>query len=358
MRNAFLITFILIISAFTVLADDVDLSKFKYQKDITVSCDHFLGYAKFESSNDLLSKSKNLQNSYIDTEYYIEVGSSSEKRSWFVKDSNVDGIEALKTILDKNSETYYVVGKPQSKLDLQLKNPTVQTFDKIVITLRDSELNDVEFYENNLKLKPIVIEDNFKYTFLFDQKISTDNINLQLIFDNILKIAEIEFFDSNNQNSIYFFINDECDRTYKLYYGDFGGSFTTSKRHDAGRILIATLSNEKLNPNYNKDFDNDSIINENDNCISVKNTNQKDINYNGLGDACEDFDNDGVVNTEDNCPNEHNANQLDIDKDGMGNACDFVDNRLSEQNKWFFYVVTIIIVALFWFIGYKLFKEK
>ena len=358
MRKALLITLVLLISAFIVLAENVDLSKFKYQRDIAVSCGHFLGYAKFEPSNDLLSKSKNLQNIYIDSEYYIEVGSGSEKRNWFVKDSTVDDLEALKTTLDKNSETYYVISKPHSKLDLQLKNPTTQTFDKIVITLRDSELNNVEFSKNNVKLEPRTIKDNFGYTYLFDQKISTDNLRIQILFDTILKVAEIEFFDSNNKNTVYFFVNDECDRTYKLYYGDFGGSLVASKRHDAGKILVAALSEEKLNPDYNGDFDDDGVTNEDDNCISVKNVDQKDINYNGIGDACEDFDDDGIVNTEDNCPNERNANQLDIDTDGIGDACDSVDNRLSEQNKWFFYLVAIIILALFGFTGYKLFKKK
>jgi len=324
MRKQFLIIFLLlVVNAFMVLGESVDLSKFNYQRDITVDCNTFLGYAKFEPNNDLLSKSKNLQNIYVDSEYYIEQGSITEKNNWFVKDSNIEDLEALKTTLDKNSETYYVISKPQSKLNLQLKNPATQTFDNIVITLRDSELNEVEFYENNLKLKPEVIKDNFKYTYLFDQKISTDNLRIQILFDNVLKVAEIEFFDINNKNSIYFFVNDECKRTYKLYYGGFGGNFVTSKRHEAGKVITAILSKEESNPYYN-----------------------------------EDFDNDGIINVEDNCPNERNTNQLDIDKDGIGDICDSTDNRLSEQNKWFFYVIAIVIVILFGFIGYKLFKKK
>jgi len=35
-----------------------------------------------------------------------------------------------------------------------------------------------------------------------------------------------------------------------------------------------------------------------------------------------DYDNDGIVNTEDNCPNTANADQKDFDNDGFGDVCD------------------------------------
>jgi hypothetical protein len=143
-----------------------------------------------------------------------------------------------------------------------------------------------------------------------------------------------------------------------LYYGDFGGSYVAYNRRESGITLPSILSNERINSIYNADFDSDDIINEEDNCLNIENSDQKDINYNGVGDACEDFDNDGVFNTQDNCPNKVNYNQLDVDKDGIGDACDNDDDRLSEKNKWLFYVIAVIIVALFGFVGYKIFKDK
>ncbi len=69
-----------------------------------------------------------------------------------------------------------------------------------------------------------------------------------------------------------------------------------------------------------------------DNCPTVPNPDQSDVNKNGLGDACDcDADDDGIANnapgcpvvaTPDNCPIVANADQKDTDADGKGDACD------------------------------------
>lgn len=71
------------------------------------------------------------------------------------------------------------------------------------------------------------------------------------------------------------------------------------------------------------DKDQDGVPDVDDSCPEVANPDQRDLDQDGLGDACdEDLDGDGVVNGVDNCPEVANASQDDPDGDGLGQACD------------------------------------
>ncbi len=80
------------------------------------------------------------------------------------------------------------------------------------------------------------------------------------------------------------------------------------------------------------DTDGDGVPDSTDNCPSVSNPDQADIDGDGKGDACDtsddrDTDLDGVLDTVDNCPSVSNPDQADIDGDGKGDACDTSDDR-------------------------------
>ncbi|MBI2344197.1 MAG: thrombospondin type 3 repeat-containing protein [Deltaproteobacteria bacterium] len=76
------------------------------------------------------------------------------------------------------------------------------------------------------------------------------------------------------------------------------------------------------------DTDGDDVIDINDNAPTIPNTDQSDIDSDGVGDvADDDMDGDGLMNPLDNCPKSANAAQIDTDLDGSGDACDPDDDN-------------------------------
>ena len=76
------------------------------------------------------------------------------------------------------------------------------------------------------------------------------------------------------------------------------------------------------------DSPSDGIGDACDNCPSDYNPGQEDNDTDGLGDVCDpDDDNDSVLDESDNCPYVSNPTQDELDGDGVGDACDNCSER-------------------------------
>ncbi|MEK7563523.1 MAG: thrombospondin type 3 repeat-containing protein, partial [Patescibacteria group bacterium] len=98
------------------------------------------------------------------------------------------------------------------------------------------------------------------------------------------------------------------DRHVKIATGESGNLHA-----DEDVLALPAMASKKNSSYTTADTDNDTVPDLEDNCVQLSNKDQKDINENGRGDACDDFDKDGLLNSSDNCPEKPNRNQNDTD---------------------------------------------
>lgn len=173
-----------------------------------------------------------------------------------------------------------------------------------------------------------------------------------------LRITEIKLVQENSLKNISNLVRflAQPDHSYRIYFDP--DRYVTPVAGETGNLYLAkeavkvqnlTFQN---NPSYVvADTDQDGIPDIKDNCVSVHNPNQADVNSNQVGDDCEDFDLDRVINLMDNCPNIANSDQRDTDGDKVGDACDKQESRFTESHPWVPWVgigfATLVLISLF-----------
>ena len=203
-------------------------------------------------------------------------------------------------------------------------------------------------------------EQTFRYEIIPQTSLTTNYLRVELTFEKLLKIKEINLYklvESKESSFIYFYVDNNCNSTHNFYFGEYGKN---NVKYGARTLPVEfeTTILTKQNELYNQDFDFDSIENSRDNCINIANSDQKDINYNSIGDACEDDDRDSIINSLDNCPQTSNRNQIDSDLDSIGDACDKEDSRYLEQNPIVIYILAGFIALIFIGVSFLLVKKK
>jgi hypothetical protein len=87
-------------------------------------------------------------------------------------------------------------------------------------------------------------------------------------------------------------------------------------------LLLASCGGVSSGSSDNRDTDLDGIPDRNDNCASIANADQKNLDGDALGDVCDvDRDGDGVFDVDDDFP-DNGSQYLDLDGDGLGHTED------------------------------------
>ncbi len=168
-----------------------------------------------------------------------------------------------------------------------------------------------------------------------------DTWTVSLAYGQPLRIAELRLSQNaapqERSRSLRFLA--QPDTAYRVYFDPdrFVAIPTGEAPNLSSNVDVLTIASPPAqnHPLYTlADADGDGAPDLHDNCVQTANPDQKDIDGNGRGDACDDWDKDGVINSLDNCPEQPNRNQLDTDADGLGDVCDDEESRVTEKYVW------------------------
>lgn len=261
--------------------------------------------------------------------------------------NSIPANSSLKYMTDRNFQTYADFVLPtntqgQTQINISSDSPITSSSLTVLLDNNVALPNTIEIWAVVDGQNRIVVAEREmdKNTIQFP-KTTSDNWQIKFTYGQPLRISELSLSQDNanksNSNSVRFLAQPES--TYRIYFDPdrkvtppVGESGNLANAKD---VLLVESIPTQINSYYViADIDDDGVADINDNCVSLSNPDQQDVNNNGRGDVCDDFDQDSLINEKDNCPNNPNRDQIDTDSDGIGDVCDEEESRITEQHKW------------------------
>jgi hypothetical protein len=258
--------------------------------------------------------------------------------------------DVTSSVLDQNAKTYYTYGVPvgggvfESVLNIRAVSPVSLTALNVVYgengyMPRSIEIRVVRDGKEEIVLAPSIwsgARTSFPVTTAQEWQIRFQHTQPLLIAEIVPE--QSSSVDTGKRivrflaypNHVYH-LYTHADKNVYVQTEEVPLLYTTPEREILSPLSVVSIQNTSFAP---ADDDGDGVPNIRDNCASVPNADQIDVNQNAIGDICDDFDRDGIRNNQDNCPDQTNANQNDADGDRIGDVCDEEESRLTEKYTW------------------------
>jgi hypothetical protein len=285
--------------------------------------------------------------------YFFKTETFANATPFFINIESGNYTGDLKYLFDNNNFTYVDFPLPssgQGKVQIVLISQSPITSSRLNVYLDNNvelpETVEIRAFVND-KERIIVAERRMYQQSIDFLKTTSNKWIITFKFSQPLRITELKLMEDNAIQITNRFIRflAQPNHHYYLYLDPDRPVYVLTQEsvtqesgdlESAKNVFVLPFSPPSIkNPAYApSDVDSDGIIDVNDNCPFVANKDQKDLNKNGIGDACEDFDNDSIINAYDNCPNNPNRDQKDTDGDKIGDVCDPEESRLTEKYPW------------------------
>ncbi len=331
----------------TVFAGVPNLKEFPFQRDVVFSSPgkteivleeavlneinaKFSNFDIFDKNNEEVPFSLFFQDfSTLKNAKVIDISSQKESISQYLIDGDVFTTFRFDEKIDGKNPSWALIDLGEMRPVNQLKIFTPE----IGMTIRYIEILGGKTKEN---LKSISSKRPFET--ISDFSSPTIRFVKVLLWGTNVKIDDIRI-TASARAKIY--LETVQQKKYKVLYGGSKVDLIRYKKRitkEASSSFVATLSKQKPNVIAPKDFDDDGVNNENDNCPLDSNPSQKDSDRDRIGDACDnakdiknsrqiDTDRDSIGDIIDNCKFDANTDQKNVDGDQFGDVCDNVNMK-------------------------------